>query len=900
MRRLKRVLILSMVSIMTVSMVGCKDKDKDKETTKQSETTTEVAKKPQAEDQKPLGNLSYDLVVDADTKQLDESADISEILYGLFLEDINHAVDGGMYAELIKNRSFEYDELALNQNKHGWALKGAASNKDVIFDVADGSTDGTCLNKNNPHYAKMNNAKDAESGIGNSGYLDGLAIEKGDVYKFSVFLKSESNYAGPVNITIEDGSGVVYATGKIDKITSQWNKYELELTANETLNGGLKLYILTGKGSIEIDSVSLFPKDTYKGRENGIRKDIGEYLENLNGKFLRFPGGCIVEGKTIESQYSWKDSIGDGLEFEINGKTTVGDVAARPQGLNLWHSSTTNPYYTTYGLGFYEYFLLCEDLECLPVPIVNAGMLCPIQSPNYQVVGTRTEEFKQYIQDALDLVEFCRGDSTTKWGKVRIDMGHKEPFELKYVGIGNEQWQEEYYAHYALFLEAFQEAAKENPEMYGDIELIVANGPASGDQFGWNKVKANGGTEYAGLVDEHYYQTPDWFLNNVNRYDSYDRNSTPVFLGEYAAKANTMQAALAEAAYLTGIEDNADIVKMACYAPLFGSDKESQWSPDMIWFSNNKVYGSVNYYVQKMFGSNVGKKILNTQFTQQADEGETGLSGKVGLGSWQTSAKFDDLKVVSNETGEELYSTDFSEGDIKGWQIQGGTFAVKDGALEQSNTSSPKNNNTGDVAYFGEESWSNYTLTVKATKLSGDEGFLIPIAVTDKDNNLFWNIGGWGNTVSCLQQVQGGVKGDQIEGTVSDVKLVTGTEYELKIVLDGNTVKCYIDGKEVVNKQLAQSESVFQTTSVDENGDIIIKIVNVSERNADMNVKVTNAEKLAAKATLTVLASESIVAKNTKTKPDLITDKESQIDVSADFKYQAPKYSVSIIRIQNK
>lgn len=549
------------------------------------------------------------LTVNADVSALDESSSISPLLYGIFLEDINFAVDGGMYGELVKNGSFEFGALAKNSNQHGYSV----SNKETLtFEVADGSSDGTCLNENNPHYAVLTNTSEEPEGIGNKGYLKGLAVEEGAEYKFSAYLKGLEGYTGPVTVCIDDLDGNVLAENTIPEVTGEWMKYECTLTPNATANKNLRVWVKIENGKIAVDMLSLFPADTYKGRENGIRKDIGEYLEALHPRFLRFPGGCVIEGSMEENQYSWKDSIGNGLAFTVNGEETVGDVAARPVSLNIWHASQSNPYYMSYGLGFYEYFLLCEDLDCLPVPILNAGMVCPIHAgEGYTYVDEESEEFQTYVQDALDLVEFCRGGADTTWGAVRIAMGHEEPFELHYIGIGNEQWQDEYYSHYEKFKEAFAKAEEENPELYSGLELIVANGPASSDRFAWNVI-AEEGSDYAGLVDEHYYEFPEWFLENTERYDSYDRDSVPVFLGEYAAKSNTMEAALAEAAYMTGLERNGDVVKMACYAPLFGNST-NQWEPDMIFISNDSVYGTVNYYVQQMFSDNQGVQVLESE-----------------------------------------------------------------------------------------------------------------------------------------------------------------------------------------------------------------------------------------------------------------------------------------------
>ena len=576
--------------------------------------------------------------------------EISNTLYGLFLEDINYAVDGGLYAELIKNRSFEYGTAAANEGMHGWVN----SNSDYLtFEIHDGSKDDTGLNQNNPHYAIItNNGLSSVTpfyGIGNVGYLDGLAVIGGDTYHVSLYMKGNPEYDGKVCLSLRDSDGTVYAETSIEGITDNWVKYETDLTPDSDCNDNLRLFVEIGAGSLCLDMVSLMPTDTYNGLP--VRKDIGEFLESLTPSFLRFPGGCVIEGRDAESIYSWKDSIGNGLEFTVNGVTTIGDAAVRPQGKDIWQGTKPDPYYTTYGIGFYEYFELCEALDCIPVPVLNAGMTCQVQSPKYIVYALNSEELTQYIQDALDLVEFCRGDSDTYWGSVRINMGHEEPFPLRYIAIGNEQWQSEYHAHYRKFVAAFEEAAKENPSLYGDIELIVANGPASGSREGWNFVEDFPDTVTT-LVDEHYYESPDWFVANVDRYDSYDRTAqAKVFLGEYAAQANTLEAALAEAAYMTGLERNGDIVQMACYAPLFGNGKTNQWKPDMIFFSNDSLYGTVNYYVQKMFSNNACSHIFPSYRTEEAST--EGLYESVG------TAENGDIVIKLVNTSEAPAETTF-------------------------------------------------------------------------------------------------------------------------------------------------------------------------------------------------------------------------------------------------
>ncbi len=829
------------------------------------------------------------LEFDADTSALDSSYEISDLLYGIFLEDINFAVDGGLYAEMVKNRSFEFGPYASDTNKHGWQVTDRGA---VVFDVADGAEDGTAIHVNNPHYAVVTNTGTEPAGIAGKGFLDGMALTGGADYDFSVFAKGLDGYTGPVTVRLEGGQDQVYAEAAVDQITSAWQKYELTLTPQESVSAGVTLSVNIGQGSVAMDMVSLFPADTYKGRKNGLRKDLAEYLEALHPAFLRFPGGCAVEGRDPESMYSWKDSIGNGEKLTLGGVETVGDVAVRPQAFNIWKGDAANPYYMTYGLGFYEYFLLCEDLGCLGVPILNAGMTCPIQSSKYQTYMLDSEEFAQCVQDVLDLVEFCRGGADTRWGAVRIAMGHEEPFTLRYIGIGNEQWQAEYYVHYQKIKEAFDAAAAERPELYDGIELIVANGPSSGDRFAWDRIGDDSG--YAGLVDEHYYESPEWLKSNVNRYDSYDRSSVPVFLGEYAGKANNMEAALAEAAFMTGLEKNSDIVRMSCYAPLFGNETAVQWTPDMIWFNNNTVYGSANYYVQKAFMTNAGRTRIPAELT--GVNAEAGLSGKVGLGTWSTSAQFDDLKVVSNTDGRVLYEENF-DGQSVDMQPVAGAFKLTGGCLAQTSTAAPKYENTGDVAYFGDESWQDYTMTVKATKTGGAEGFLIPVAVKDRDNNIFWNIGGWGNTVSCLQSVSSGVKSGQLSGTVSNLRLVTGKTYELKVEVTSAQIRCYIDDKLVVDYTKEAAMSVYQATSKAADGSLIIKLVNVTGAAAPITVAIDHFDGYQETGMLQTVAGQAASSFNSLREPEAVDLEENEIAVGAEFAYEMPPYSVSVIRI---
>lgn len=880
---------------------------------------------------------AYDKAKSNYTLDIDQSNpvhDISDMLYGIFIEDINFAADGGLYAEMVQNRSFEFTNLALGNEKHSWKDVGAVSTK-----VEKGTSDS--LNANNPNYIVITNTSDEKGGIANTGFLDGMSVIQNAAYDFSVYARGIDGYTGPVHVDIMNGTQSI-ASGKIPSVTSEWKKYELTLTSSETVYSTAKdlkvtLQLTMEKGKLAADMVSLFPQDTFKGRKNGLRKDLAQKLDELSPTFLRFPGGCVIEGSTLKNRYNWKDSIGvgpDGEPLMFNG--TYGDVATRKQGQNIWtNENITNdqyPCFMSYGLGFYEYFQLAEDIGAIGVPVLNCGMPCLIRNPNGQHPALDSAEFQQYVQDALDLVEFCRGDASTKWGRVRISMGHEKPFALKYIGIGNEQWGNHFYQRYETFVDAFADAKKKNPAMYGDIELMFSSGVDDGDsdkinyfaayREAANWLKNNPDktiNDFTGAVDHHYYNSPDWFLTHTDYYDpqNYSRDTEhmttstygggmQVFLGEYAAQSNTWRAALSEAAYMTGLERNGDIVRMAAYAPLFGNVTATHWAPDLIWFNNHTCTSSVNYYVQKVFAKNAGTKLLSSKLTG-ASLGRNRFSGKIGVGTWNTTAKFDNVKIVDNATGKELASDDFTNSPLSSlWEkVSDGNWSVKDGELVQSAaaTNTNKYGNTGSAVYFGSPLWENYTYTVEATKTGGDEGFLIPFSVGDKNNNYFWNIGGWNNTVSCLQSVTNGTKSDQIAGTVKNIKIANGKKYTLKVVVNTNNVKCYIDNVLYVDYTISEGSSAesYHVVSTDDTGDIIIKMVNTTGMPKTFAIDITGAETVSDTAELDIVAGTSPANDNILEKEEVVTMKSAKISgTGKQFNYTVPKYSVTVMRMKTK
>lgn len=516
-------------------------------------------------------------------------AAISPGMFGVFFEDINFAADGGLYPELVKNRSFEFTEPLT-----GWKEVMTEGARGIVTPKGelDARTDAP-QNAVNPHYLRAR-AYEAGYGFWNGGFR-GMGIEAGKEYRFSAYVRG----GGPrtLRAVLTDENGKELGGGKLDGFTDGWKHYETVIRATGTAAKARLTLYLGEKGYVDLDLVSLFPVDTWKGRPNGLRKDLVQLLADLHPGFLRFPGGCIVEGRTLANRYRWK--------------STVGDVAERRTILNRWNlefdARPTPDYFQSFGLGFFEYFQLAEDIGAKPLPILNCGMACQFNSSE----TARLQELKEYIQDAEDLIEFANGDATTPWGKLRAAMGHPAPFGLDRIGIGNEQWGPRYVERYKAFSAALR---AQHPE----IKLVAAAGPsADGELFDdlwaqWRVLKPD-------YVDEHYYMSPEWFLKNAARYDHYDRSGPKVFAGEYAAQTkgtarqdnrNNWRGALAEAAFMTGLERNGDVVQMASYAPLLAHVDAWQWTPDAIWFDNLRSYGTPNYYVQWMYANNTGTRVV--------------------------------------------------------------------------------------------------------------------------------------------------------------------------------------------------------------------------------------------------------------------------------------------------
>jgi alpha-N-arabinofuranosidase len=561
-------------------------------------------------------------------KTREVKAKISPTMWGLFFEDINQGADGGLYAELIKNRSFEFDVPMM-----GWKeiREGASQGSYLILNRGN-------VNPANRRYLDLKSTS-SKYGLRNEGFK-GMGIKKDMSYNFSVLARQQAGSTATVYIELVDEKGNVVGSASLKPEGLEWKKYNAEFKASATVDKANFDVYLQEKGGVDLDLFSLFPQDTWKNRKHGLRADMVQLLADMKPGFLRFPGGCIVEGRTLDERFQWKKTIGDPDDRELL--------------INRWNVEFKHrpapDYFQSFGLGFYEYFQLCEDIGAAPLPILNAGMACQFNTA--EVVPL--DQLDPYIQDALDLIQFANGPATSLWGKKRADMGHPAPFNMTMIGVGNENWGPQYIER----LTAFTKAIKTK---YPQIKIVNSSGTdPNGERFDYLDKALR--SMSADVIDEHYYRSPQWFLDNAKRYDNYNRKGPKIFAGEYAAQSlkiaspdnkNNWQCAMSEAAFMTGLERNADVVVMASYAPLFAHIDGWQWTPDLIWVDNLRSYGTPNYQVQKLFSLNKGTEVVPILLNNAAVSGEGGCYASASIDRKSNELI---LKVV-NSTGKKQEST---------------------------------------------------------------------------------------------------------------------------------------------------------------------------------------------------------------------------------------------------
>jgi alpha-L-arabinofuranosidase len=799
--------------------------------------------------------LEYTVAVDVHG----HGADISDEMYGVFFEDINRAADGGLYAELVQNRSFEYDpaDNAGYTPLTGWAPK--AGDPRVVDDEGR-------LNAANRRYLRL----PLPGGIINAGYNSGLSIEKGKKYDFSVWARTDQA-ATPVTVALTDPAGGQLAAPLTLAVTgATWTKYAGSFTARKASSTGRLLVEGGGPGTLALDMVSLFPRDTYRSRPNGMRRDLAEKIAALHPKFVRFPGGCLVNTGSMSGyqapdwerrrSYQWKD--------------TIGPVEARSTNANFWG------YNQSYGIGYYEYFRFAEDIGAMALPVVPALVTGCGQN-------RATDDpalLRRHIQDTLDLIEFANGPADSTWGRRRAEMGHPEPFGLTHLAVGNEEnLPDAYFANFLRFRDAIKAA---HPE----VTVLGNAGPDdAGGTFDrlW-QLNRDAGVD---MVDEHYYNSPAWFLQNNERYDSYDRAGPKVFLGEYASQDNKLYNALTEAAYLTGLERNADVVRLASYAPLLANEDYVQWRPDLIWFNNHASWGSASYEVQRLFMNNVGDHVVPSTATGTPSQEDLPITGAVGLSTWGTAAAYDDVRVSAAD-GTQLFADDFSGTDAAWTNIAGrGSWAVTDGAYVQSDTAAEDT-----MVTAGDPAWQNYDVSVRATKIAGREGFLVGFGVRDTGNYYWWNIGGWNNTQTAVEKAEGGGKSTLVaDGTTVE----TGRSYDVRIQVRNRTVSLFLDGRKWGEFTDNQKVEPFRqvVTRDDRTGELIVKVVNAQANAARTTVELRGAQ-VERSARVTTLAGDRDDVNTQYTTP--VAPVESRVDVAGTFTYTFAPYSVTFIRIKTR
>ena len=791
-------------------------------------------------------------------------------MYGIFLEEINHGVDGGLYGELVRNRGFED-----SRTPEGFTLRNGrwldAKGYDAGFSEFHYATDSVpfwSLVKQGDAQGSMSlqttggvteqscyclrvevmDAADGRIGAANEGFF-GIGVKKDETYALSLYARGEEGFTGPLSVQLEDASGKACSdAARVENVTGDWRQFKATLTASRT-EPKARLVILAGaKGKLWLDFVSLFPARTWKDRPNGLRADIAQMIADLKPGFVRFPGGCVVEGGTVETAYNWK--------------RTVGPLEQRRECWGPWN------YRFTHGMGLHEYLQFCEDLGAEPLWVGFCGQTCIFR----QREDVPMEEMGWVRDNFLDVVEYANGSTDSKWGSMRAKAGHPEPFGLKYVEIGNENAERAYEERYRFVYEAMR---AKHPDLTYLADLSYYRMPAG----------------LYDIADRHYYNNPVWFMSRFHEYDQRDRSLAPLYLGEVAVTSQdggpyrgNLLAALAEGVFLMGCERNADAVRMVSYAPLLAHVNGRTWNwHGMIYHDGTRVFGTASYYLWKLFALNRPTCTIQTDVTREATT-PAAITGAVGVGTWNTSAEFKDIRVQKN--GQPLYTADFAK-DTAGWKSDGGRWTLADGAYRQ-------NERAVGLSCIGDEGWFDYTLTLKARKLAGAEGFLVVFG-RKGEGKYWWNLGGWNNTQHAIEFNQSPV------GRPARGRIETDRWYDIKVELAGNRIRCYLDGQLVHDAVAPDTEHFHAVAGLDEvNGDIVVKAINTGQEPVAATLNLRGAGQVKSGA-LSVLTSGNLSDNNSLDEPMRVSPVESRLhEVAPGFAHEFPAHSLSVLRLKTR
>jgi len=779
-------------------------------------------------------------------------AKISPTFYGLMTEEINHSYDGGLYAELIQNRAMGD---SVHEPRHWSVVKSDGADGSIALDTGVPLNDAL---KTSLRLDVANVGEGQRVGVANEGYW-GIPVKPETHYQASFYAKGGNGFSGPLTVDIESNDGnTIYATGTVSQISGDWKKYELTLTTQKLDPTKDARFVISagGKGSVWFDQVSLFPP-TYNNRPNGFRIDLMDLMADLHPAFLRFPGGNYLEGDYIKERFIWEN--------------TIGDVAQRAGHRSPWN------YHSTDGMGLLEFLEWCEDLHMQPLLAVYAG---------YSLQHIHVDagpDLVPFVEEALDEIEYCTGDASTKWGAERAKDGHPQPFDIKYIEVGNEDFFDS--AGYDKRFAQFYDAIKAK---YPNL-LLIATVPVK--------------SRTPDVVDDHYYRSSRQMERDATHYDKTDRNGPKIFVGEWATTEGrptpNFAAAMADAAWMTGLERNSDVVVMNCYAPLLVNvnHNASQWGTNLIGYDALNSFGSTSYYAQRMFAANLGDTIIPVEISQPAITDSTPPppdTGGVGVGTWETQAQFKEIKVAQGD--QTLLQSDFSSG-TEGWRKgRNGTWSATGGVLTQSGDAQDTRITRGDP------SWTDYTYSLKAMKTGGSEGFLILFHTRGRNDYLWWNVGGWGNGRTALEKIDDGQKKEF--GTSADIAVETNRWYDISVEVSGTDIKCYLDGKlvtEATDPPPAPPEPIYATASrVDSTGQVILKVVNISSSPQSLQINLTGAKDVSAAGKEIVLTGKP-TDENSLANPRKVYPQEQDVsDAGATFTHEFPAYSVNVLKIDAK
>ncbi len=799
-------------------------------------------------------------------------ADIPASMYGIFFEEINHAGDGGLYAELIQNRGFEDSSVPEGYTVKGDRifppadrtnhLTGARPHPDLSFrwnpdpipawrfEQLEGSgasaelTREYPLNEASPTALKVTLPEKGRIALSNCGFW-GMNIEKGKGYYLRMNTSNGNRFEGRaiLKLVAEDGTELCNRPLAIDPDRT-WCEYTGQLTATGSDPHARFVIELEGTGTLLLDYVSLFP-ETFRNRINGLRKDIAQTLEALHPAFVRWPGGCIVEGIDLSNRIEWKK--------------TIGDPKNRPGIYDTWG------YRATMGFGYHEFLQFCEDIGAAGMFVCNAGIGCQGRVGD----ACREEDLDAFIQDALDAIDYALGDGTTEWSRKRVENGHPEPFPLQYVEIGNENWGPVYEKRYDRFYRAIK--AK-----YPRLTLISTLG--LGGQHRHERVD---------MIDPHWYVAPEFFLSSSRLFDQQERGGYAVYVGEYAVNqqvgGGNLLGALAEAAFLSGMERNSDLVKMASYAPLLENVNDRVWPTNLIWFDSHRVMGRSSYHVQKMYAENRPDYNTATEFEQPRSGVQ--VSGRIGLGGWNTDNEYRELKVT-------LPDGRVIEADMeRGWTPKGGTWSAADGTLSQEGPGVMRWS-----IWDSPEEFSDCSISVKARKKSGDEGFILYFGMQGETGYVL-NIGGWGNQTTAFQRMVGADM-PQIPNNIAQ-QVETGRWYDIRIDIHGDSFTYSLDGKRMLEARIEQSRQYVVSGYDETTGEEVIKFVNATEKPFTAGIELAGAESVGRTGKAIVLTSGDPSDENSLDNPEKVVPEERVYKgFSERFTYTFDPWSFTVLRIK--